>query len=372
MKIPFRFLEFAGNNSGDLFKQFQDYFNQYRTEVLGHKGLSFASKNSAGEIVTLAEKEELINDAIMDLICAKSNVVNFADFKPEVMASNPMFQWAAFAVMGSMVDVVLPSVIQSSSLSFITEVKNGVYGEAFNFNVKSKDLFVVSKGSFGKRHGFVQKQYGSQITIEVEERDITVETSLFRVLTREESPAEFVMKAIQSLENQIGIDIYTVFDTAMDNLPTTPTDGELNITGYTQDDLMLMGSRVSAFNGNVPVMIVGTKLALSKVVPSGTAYRYDIQSDFVKVGHVKEFADMAVVELQQYADWTTPHKTVIDDNVLYILPAGKPVKLCFGGALMTISDAPYANADLTQKTIMKKAYGVGIATTQVAGKIALS
>jgi len=367
MKIPYNVLNFAQSNV-TVYEQFQDYFRHYMAEN------KMDIKGSYDNTITFAEKEEEMNKNLIAEICKQGNVVNFSEFKPEVMANNPNFKWATFAVIGAMIDLILPEVITASNFGMITEVRTGAYGDSFAFDVKPKDLFVVSKGTFGKRHGEVHKQFKGQVTVVPQVRNITVGVSLYRVLAGQESLAEFVIKAVRSIETQMATDIYTAFDTAMNALPTTPADGELKITGYTQDDLVSLGQRVTAYNGGQKAVILGTQLALSKVLPAGTYYRYMIESEFVKVGYVRTAFGFDAIELGQVADWTTPHKLLLDDTALYIISptAGKPVKLCLEGALMTITDDVYANADLTQQATFKKSYGVAVVSSAVAGKITLS
>lgn len=371
MKLSDNLLSFAQNGDITVYERFRDYFNQYRA-------INFNAKTSyvteiEGQAITFEEKEAQMNEALLTEIAKQAQLTNFSEFKPEIMQSHPNFKWATFAVIGAMIDMVLPEVL-TDSIGFYAETKFGAYGDSFAFDVEPKDLFVISKGSKGKRHTELKKQFKGQVTAIPVEHDITVGVSLYRVLAGHESLAPFVMKAIRSIETAMAVETYTAFNTAMTNLPTTPTNGELKITGWTQDAGIALAQRVSAYNGGAKAVFIGTQVALSKVMPSGTNYRYDLDSAYVKLGYIQTAFGYDLMVMPQVADWENPHKLLLDDNRIYVVSPSsqKLIKLCIEGALMTIADDVYANANLTQAVTFKKNFVSVVATNSVAGLIILS
>jgi len=159
----------------------------------------------------------------------------------------------------------------------------------------------------------------------------------------------------------------------MGNLPTTPVNGELKVTGYSQDSLIKLAQRVTAYNGGQKAIIVGTQLALQNVLPSDANYRYDVQSDYVKIGYIQTAFGYDLMVLPQVADWKEPFKTVLNDERLYIVSPGaqKMVKLVIEGSTLSHVDGTYANANLTQNATITKMWGTGVATNGVAALIEL-
>jgi hypothetical protein len=281
-----------------------------------------------------------------------------------------------FAIISGMVEMILPQTI-IDSVGAYTEVRVGGFGDNFLFEVKSRDLFYVTKGAKGRKHAYAQKQFVGQVTITPEEYDIAVEVNLYRVLSGKENLAEFAMKAAKSMETEVAKSCYTAFSTAMGSLPynATPVGTELRIAGYTQNTAVALAQKVTAYNNGAKAIFMGTKVAISNIIPNATSnYRYDIASDYVKVGYLRNIAGVDIMEIPQVADWENPFKVLLDDKKIYVISpsAGKFVKLCIEGSMLTFADAVDTNANLTQKTTMKKFFGVGIAAGAVAGLIELA
>lgn len=369
-RIPNNVVAFAGEKI-DIYKQFKDYFNHYHDKNGSRKGL-YSETNSEGKIVSLSDKEERINKAIKEEIARLANLPTVEGIAPEVLATHPSYAWATFAVIGAMVDTILPDAL-IDSIGLYTDVKVGGYSDSFSFDVKARDLFVVSKGSKGKRHGEVHKQFEGQVTIIPEFHDITVQVSLYKVLAEKENMAEFAMKAAKSLEAQMTVDAFNAFNTAMGALDNAGDDA-LRFSGYSQSTLVELAQKVTAWNGGNKAVIVGTQLAVQNVLPEDANYRYDLDSEFVKIGYIKTAFNYDVMSLPQVALTATPFKLALDDTKLYILSpsANKILKMCLEGSTISIVDGIYNNANLTQNTTMKKAYGVGVCTNALAGVIELS
>jgi hypothetical protein len=112
---------------------------------------------------------------------------------------------------------------------------------------------------------------------------------------------------------------------------------------------------------------------LQNVLPADANYRYDIQSDFVKVGYIQTAFGYDLMVLPQVADWKNPFKLALDNKRLYIVSPGaqKIIKLCIEGSTISNVDGTFANANLTQNATIKKFWGTGVATNAVAALILL-
>lgn len=359
------------DNRADVEVAFRDYMGHYMTEVAKRDGYTY-DKN-----VSFADKEAKMNKLMMSEI-AKLSGVNLSNsmVSAEMMASNPMLRWASFAVVDSMIDMIVPDVIDKS-IGIYTEQRYGAMGDSFNFVVEPNDLFYVSKVGRDRRVSEFQKQFPGQTTILPENRAISVSVNFYKVVCGKESLAKFVMKAVMSLEAQITKEVYMAFSTAMGQLPTSAVAGDLSATGWSADSAVAIAQRVEAFNGGATPVFLGTKLALSKILPAtgvaNSGYRYIIDSDYVKVGYLRNFYGYDAMEMRQVADWKSPYKTVLDDKKIYVISttSQKPVKLCYEGSALTRTYDFNENADLEATTTINKSYGIGIATNAIAGLITL-
>ena len=363
--IPNNVLAFAGEANKSAYEKFQDYFRHYR--ALNGEKVSYSDE------ADFATKEAKMNETLKAEVERISGVSFSTEINEAVLASNPQVVWATFAVIGAMIDAVLPETM-IDSVGMYTDVRFGGFGDSFAFDVSPRDLFVVSKHGKAKRHAEVHKQFKGQVTIIPELREITTQVSLYKVLAGKESLADFVMRCIRSIETQMSVDCYTAFNTAMTALPTTPVNGELKATGYDQTTLVEFAQRVSAWNGGARAIIVGTQLALQNILPADANYRYDLQSDYVKVGYIRTAFGYDIMSLPQVADWKEPFKLALDNNRLYIVSPGaqKIIKLCIEGSTLSNVDGTFANANLTQNATIMKFWGTGVATNAVAAMIEIA
>lgn len=374
-KIPSNVLAFA-NGKTDLYEAFYDYFKHWKAvNVKGKEKTEYkkyTTVNGKEVELTFDLKEKAVNKLLRDEIFRKAGISNVSDFPLSTWASHPTLNWASFAIVSALVDMILPETM-IESIGMYTDVKNIGWGDSASFDVKPRDLFVVSKSGRGKRLAEMQRQYSGQVTILPEARQITVSVSLYRVLAGQDSLADFVMKAVRSIESQMTVDVYNAFATAMGAIDNTALTG-LRVAGYTQAEFSRLSQTVRAWNGGARPVAIGTQLALQNILPADANYRYDLQSEYVKMGYIRNFQQTDIMELPQVADWSTPFGLKLANNRVWIVSPStdKIVKLVLEGSMLSYTDTPYQNANLLQNATLIKSYGVGIATASVGATIELA
>jgi hypothetical protein len=370
--ITNRIINFAGGEQNlGTYRSFLDYWNHFKSMTDKNKKYDFQNQRSDGSQITFDEKEVLMNAALKREILRLANISNFDAFPLEQWVSNPMISWATFAVVNQLVDLVLPDSL-IDSIGMYTDIRQIDWGDSASFEIKPRDLFVVSKAGRGMRTGEVHKQFNGQVTIVPVLRELTVQVSLYKVLAGKESLGDFVAKVIRSLETEMTRDAYTTFNTAMTNLSASG-DTKLKYAGYSQTDLITLAQKVSAWNGGQKAVIVGTPVALLSVLPADANYRYTLESDYVRIGYINTMASYDIMSIPQVADWSSPFKLLLDDTRLYVVSpsANKILKMVVEGSTLSNVDGPFANANLTQNATMYKAWGTAVATNAVAGVMTL-
>ena len=369
--IPSNVLKFATKDNLGVYEKFQDYYNHYRS-INEKKSFTFSEKDTEGNPITFAEKELMMSAALKREIMRVAGIQNFEQFPLEQWVTNPMLNWATFAVISGLVEVVIPDVI-FDSFGLFTDIKNIGWGDSALFEVESNGLFTVSKAGRAQRTTEMYKEFKGNVSIVPEPRQLTVGVSLYRVLSGAESLARFVSKLILSLESQMTIDVYNAFVTLMNGLPTTTTTG-LQVSGYSETDLRRICAQIEAWTRTKP-MVVGTSLALANVLPSTDVnYRWDLgTSEYSRLGYMQTAWGYNMLALPNIADHTTEWAIVISDSYLWILaPAsGKLLKLVLEGATLSNTDSVFENGNLLQRSTMIKSYGIGVVTNSLAGLIAL-
>jgi len=378
MTIPTQILEFAGPSNLAPYKMFSDYFNHFRSIDAGPNGKKYDYQETTTDEVSgltvnlsFSEKEDKMNAVLKREILRVAGITNMTDFPVETWANHPTLKWATFAVVSAMIDMILPQTV-IEHIGMYSDVRTIGWGDSAAFDVSPRDLFSVSKAGRSKRTAYLHKQFKGQVTVIPEPRQMTVFVSLMKVLAGKESLAEFVVKMTRSFETQLSYDVYDTFYTAMDAIDSS-ADG-LFVTGYSESEFVRLSQTVSAWNGGAKPIAIGTQLALANILPSNANYRYEIDSDFVKLGYVRDFKGTSVMVLPQLADWATPFGLKItNERIWFVSPSSqKLVKVVLEGNALAYTSDVYANANLLQTSTLIKSWGTAIATNAVAGTMDIS
>jgi hypothetical protein len=240
MRIPENVLKFSSNE--DLFKAWGDYFNHYRA-------VTFDKKLDYDTTISLDEKATKLTKAINAEI--NKNVGFAADsiISENVWKINPQYRWVSFAVVNALVDMVIPDVVADAYGRF-TEIKNVGYGDAPVFDIKSADLFYVTKNGNNRRHVVAQKQFTGQTSLMPVNHSITVQCDIYRILCGKENLAEYAMKVALSIESEIAMDIYSALSDSYSSLTSNFKEA-----AFTQAAFLDLRNRVSAANGGARVFI---------------------------------------------------------------------------------------------------------------------
>lgn len=375
MKIPNQVLTFAGEGNLAPYKMFVDYWNHYRA-LNGAKNVEYQQTTitSEGAVVplTFSEKEEKLNAALKREIMRHAGVTSFEQFPIETWANHPSLRWATFAVVSAVIDMILPETV-IESIGLYSDVRTIGWGDSAAFDVAPRDLFVVSKAGRSKRTTELHKQFKGQVTVIPEPREMTVFVSLQKVLAGKESLADFVSKMVRSFETAMAVDVYNAFYTAMEAVDSTVNTG-LKVAGYSQSEFVRLSQTVAAWNGGAKPVAIGTQRALANILPANANYRYDFESEYVKVGYLRNFQGTDIMVLPQVADWETPFGLKLSDSRIWIVSPSsqKIIKLVLEGNVISYTSDVYANANLTQTSTLIKSWGTAIATNAVAATIVLA
>jgi len=354
--------------------QFLDYWNHYlakNSNLEKDKNREYWKVDEKGNPISFAQKEENMNAALLKEVIRKSGVVDAAE--------RPLEEWfyrrsvieETFAIVSSLVDMVLPQSI-IDSIGLYTDVRNIPWGDSAAFNIEPRDLFIVSKSGNAQRSTPIHKQFKSQVTIIPEFHELTVSVSLYQVLSGQESLAAFVAKVAKSMETQVTVDAYNAFATAMAAVTNTATTG-LRVSGYSQDSLVRLCEQVTTWNGGQKAVIAGTQRALVNVLPTDANYRYSLDDKYTTMGYIPTAFGYDVMRIPQVVDISTPFGLTISNSYIWIVSpsAQKILKLVLEGNTLSNTTSPFQNANLTQETTITKSWGVGVATNAVAGVITL-
>nr|DAK84693.1 MAG TPA: capsid protein [Caudoviricetes sp.] len=364
MKLPINVMNFTAGNAEreDAYKKFVEYYSLYKSgKTANEQGVTLSEMNDKMLLFYSDEIERMSGRKRADYADLKM-YCNFTDVKE-----------SAFAIVSMLTDLIIPDAL-IKDLGMLAEIKNGGWGDTLKVEMKPRDLFIVAKGGRARRTYDIVRQYNGERTIVPEVHAITVGISLYDVLRGAYSLAEFVSKAVISVETSMRYDIYDAFAKAMDELPSTAGDGQLKVAGFTQDTAIALAQKIQAWNGGNKAVFVGTQLALSKILPASTNARILLGDEYVRVGYMREFMGFSTIALEQVADYTKEFAVKLDDKKIFVISPGtdKVVKVFVEGSTLSNTEADYANANLQQTSTLYKSYGVGAFTSAIAGEITLN
>lgn len=363
MRLPNSILAFTVDSEErqNAYSKFVEYYESYiNGKTNSANGTTFEEMNSKMLQFFKDEVERMSGRKIADY----NDLATFCNFS-DVRES-------AFAIIGMITDLIIPDAL-FKDFGAIAEIKNGAWGDTLKVDIKPRDLFIVAKGGRARRDFDVTRQYNGEKTVVPEVHAVTVGISLYDVLRGAYTLAEFVRKAVQSIEVQMRYDIYDAFAAAMDALPDSG-DTQLKLTGWNGDSAIALAQKVSAWNGGATPIFLGTKLALSKILPASTNTRIHLGDEYVRIGYLREYFGVTCVELEQIADYKKEFAVKLDNDKIYVLCPGtdKIVKVFIEGSTLAHNETDFANANLQQVATLHKSYGVGAFTSAIAGVIKLS
>ena len=344
-------LTFSADAEKNLIPAWKDYVTNYRA-------LNFSTKKQYSQSKTLEEKEMIVNAAITKEV-DKLAGVDTSLINKEAYATNPTYLWANNAVINKLVDMVIPDILTEDFLNVAEVVQIG-YGDSAEFDIKSSDLFYVSKTGNSRRHVEAQRQFTGHTSIPVSNHVITTETDMYRVLAGKESPAEYAMKVVLSIEAEIAKDIMAAITSSFSTLTANFKENS-----YDEKAFQKLATRVTAANGGARAVAMGTDLALSTVLPSDDYLKMGLGEDYTKVGYLPVFKKVPLIGLSQKIDWTSDdYKFALPDDMIYFISPGaqKLVKIVIEGGSLTFSDDFASNGNLTQVSSLHKRFGVGLVT----------
>lgn len=107
--------------------------------------------------------------------------------------------------------------------------------------------------------------------------------------------------------------------------------------------------RVSAANGGMNVIAIGTAVALSNCSLAGN-YQVEIGEEMNKVGYLDQYLGVPLIGIHNVLVPGTTNTTAtlaLPDDIIYIIPVGgvKPVKIVFEGDEVSVSFNPDMTSD---------------------------
>ena len=230
--------------------------------------------------------DQAINKEFVDELYRRTGMTPDGNFDGSLkrFATNPNVLSMADDIRDYMIDMLLPETLLTGSLRYFADFRFADLGDSMTFDIENNALYNVSKAGYRKRSTNMQKLFDTTVTMVPVNRQLTVGTDLFEIMSNRVFIAKEVMKAVRSIETAMMFDAYQAFATATGNL-----SGNLAVANYAEDSLISLCQTVTAYNQGRKAVIIGTPVALKAVLPTNSNYRYLLDDEYVRLGHLQTF-----------------------------------------------------------------------------------
>lgn len=322
-----------------------------------------------------------VNDKIKEICFKKTGLNEKSTDKQIKRAIESESGKDFFAVIEELIDIKVTEGLRGVDIfnKYVEEI-NLADGDKNEFWVEKETYLEVERVS-GSHHDLIQQKLapGEFYTIPMAYYGIKVGQDIRLFLTGRKDWSAFIDAVVKAYADFIIEQIYSKFINSATNLPLPAgcTDSGA-LTAANKDDFDHLIEVIESLNGNVPVVIMGTKTALKKMnnlVNNNTAVNWMAPSQKEAIAHTGILGDYEGTDLlempQRYklSDLSV-NGALIDNTKLFIMPVGeddKFIKYINGGETTLEVTEVGATLNDQQTYEVQRKIGVGTLLTKYFG-----
>lgn len=363
MNMPLNVVRFANNDPDRLsvYEGMRDFFAHTMSE---RQGKDYGSYDKT---LTLSQKEEKLSAHLFSEI-EKISGTPRDGMDILTWSKNPLVRWAIDATQTAIIEAIIPDAI-IRSIGIYSDIENVDFGQTATFDIKPNALMSTSKSGNAQRTAWVQKQFENSVTLTPVNHNVTVQASFYKVLAGKESLADFMRKAVISIERDMSVDAYTAL-TGL--LADTTFPSALAVSGFSAPTALTLAQTITAYNQGNKATFVGTTKALSNVFPNQSAgYRVVMDSNDMSMQLLKDFYGYSLLELPQVATGAADFGLTLSDNQIYVISpsSDKIIKGVIEGSTLANSNDYYDTANLNSNYTLNKKWTFAAVTNSKMGVI---
>lgn len=267
-----------------------------------------------------------------------------AIFNKPMVKNNSTIRDNFNAVIAQIVTAIVPEVVNDTFSSYIAEVHQVGFGDTARFIIESNDLFRVNAKAEGVRKGVDQPMFDEEITVNARPCTIDASIDFYAFAAGVFDMGNFAMKIGRSYAAYFFLKAVRGMTQA-----TTDFGPAYTTNGITPQLFGTLRDRVSAANGGMNVVCVGTAVALSSVTLTGN-FQVQIGEEMNKVGYLDQYLNTPLIALTNVLVPGTTNddaRLALPDDKLFLIPVAgsKPVKIVFEGNEISVSFDPEHTSD---------------------------
>lgn len=255
------------------------------------------------------------------------------------------------AIIAQITTAIVPEVVDETFAKYVAEVKQVGWGDTPRFLIESNDLFKVNSKAEGVRKGVDQPMYDDEITVSTHPMTVDAHIDWYPFAAGVFDMGNFAMKIGRSYAAYIFLKTIKGMTAA-----STKFGAAYGINGFSAEGFNQLRDRVSAANGGMGVIAIGTTSALANLNDGGN-FQVEVGEEMNKVGYLDQYHRVPLLGLENVLVPGTTNgeaKLALADNIIYLVPAAgdRPVKIVFEGDEVAVSFDPEHSSD--------KRYGISI------------
>lgn len=347
----------------NIVEAFIDLYGHYRFENAKEGSEVKGKYRQFSTGMTFREKEEKFSKKFLETTNKYAGVALDSTFSEARIRSNPQVQWASFALIGEMIDSVVPQTVLDTFYRF-AEIKSTGWGDNLIFNLPNNDLFIVTQTSNANGRGDRQRLHGTDVTLTAVNHDVTLGEDAIRILAGKVNWGEWISRIAQSIETQITVEVYNAMIGNYSSLSSSYKEtGAFDKTRFNN-----LVQRVEGGNRNLSATTFGTKVALANVLTDNQYLLFGLGEEYNKMGFLPNFQGTPLFMFEQRLTPNTDN-FAISDNYLTILSTGleKIVKIGFEGETIIREVQSNQSADRGVTYNLQKKWITGVVTAAKMG-----
>lgn len=255
------------------------------------------------------------------------------------------------------------------------DMRNVADGDRTDFYAEKPMILTVSKVS-GDAHDLTIQRLneGETYTVPTSNFGIRVGSNIREFLTNRKDWGKFIAAVVEAYKKEVKDEMHAEFMNAADKMPAQfKKTGALSPA--TKESLDELIEDVSMVNGNVPVVLMGTRTALKKLnglYESGTGLNWIADSLKESVAHTGMIGDYEGTNLSvipQRFEKNNIAQKLVDNAKILVMPLVdyKPIKFVDYGETELIIDEKAKRQDDTQVYELQRKMGVGSVISRYFG-----
>lgn len=359
LELPNRVFSFSQEKQ-DIITAAIDLYKHYLYSTNNVKYSMFAE--TAKKAKSYDEKNALFNEEF------KKQVVKSAYLPEEAVNDKHIFKMKnirdlSFALVAEVLDTILPQTM-IESFNTIAEIRTVGNGNQAKFEVPNTHIFDVYKVARGTRQTIPQTNYKGDAFLTPEPRMLTIKANFEEIQLGKFDWGAMMINAAKAFEQDMTTEIYSTISNTYSTLGT-----DYKEAGFSQTAFNELKAKISGLNNGAPVVVMGTQIALSSVLPSNDYFKMDLGEEYNRYGYISNFQGTNLMEIPQRI---TPNTTdfAINNDELYFFSLGldKPVKVAIedgGMAFENMNNS--AMADNSYFYSVRKSWDMGVITSAKYG-----